>query len=130
MKVIAAFLLTFSCFAGELYQHVQVPMIDAYVDCSTLQQPEIPGFGGEMDYTVSVSVSSIDTEASAFVVYIRLKMEDGSLMSVKRLVEKPTTGRARVQFSTGALKPVAVDVFWVVRMHQEPSDQLIKPSSR
>lgn len=114
---------------GDLYQHVQLPLVEAYVDSSVAVEPEIPGMGAAR-YFVCVSLTSQDAFASVFAIYVRVLLADGSMHVIKTVVPRENTGAANAptvgHFFVGNVKPVKVVAFNVTRFHPEGTDQLIK----
>jgi hypothetical protein len=119
-----------SLVAGDLYQHVQLPLLDAYVDSSVSADPEIPGMG-ETRYFISVSITSTDQLASIYGVYLRVRMADGADRPVLEFIPRTDSGTAPTvrRFYVGTVKPVKIIAFNVTRFHPENADQLIHPAN-
>lgn len=118
-----------AALAGDLYQHVQLPLLDAYVDSSVAADPDIPGMGTAR-YFVSVSLTTQDALASAFGVYLRVRFADGTDHVIQEIVTRTDSGSTPTarRFFVGAQKPVTVVAFYVTRYHPENSDQLVTPN--
>jgi hypothetical protein len=131
MKLLAvALLAAIPALSGELYRHIQTPLLDCYIDSSVTYTPPIPGAEGA-EYFLVISVGTTDFSASAFVVYGSVEMEDGSRVGFRRVIEKsPIDAPVVARFLLGGVRPVSVSRFYVVRLHQEPADLLITPRPR
>src|SRR4051812_9050015 len=108
-KVLVLSMFAASCFAGDLYQHVQLPLLDTYMDSSVDQDPDLPGMGTAR-YFVSVSIATQDAQASAFGIYFRVRLEDGTEHPVKVIIERKDSGATCTtqRFFVGNVKPVKI----------------------
>lgn len=112
-------------FAGDLYQHIQLPMVDAYIDSSVNREPELPGFANPASHSISISVSTVDSQTSCFAVYLRVGLKDGTSHIVRTILNRDGVNPSVATFSLGDHKPMKIEEFYVVRMHAEPLDHLV-----
>ena len=128
MRSFILFLLSSALFGqhSSLYQHVQAGPIDAYIDSSAYTQPAMPGMGQTL-YSIAVSVSTTDSDAIAFAVYIKVELADGSLQVLNQTVGRDTTyGAFTCLHFPLPQKPARVVRFAVTRLHQVDPDVLIE----
>ena len=118
-------LLVSGAWAGDLYQHIQTPVIDAYVD-SAVVQSTLPG-QPPARYIVNVSVNTTDEQTMAFAIVLKVQVEDGSATSFDVLVKRDTSSPTAYTpvVLRMAQKPVKVLVFYVCRMYQNAPDYLV-----
>jgi len=124
-KLLLTVLLSTPAFAGELYQHFQLPLLDAYVDSTVHRESDIPGLG-RTGHSISISLTTTDSQTSFFAVYLKVQMDDGTqrpiLANLYRESDGPTTGT----FHVGQSKPLKIVEFYVVRLRPESADHLIR----
>jgi hypothetical protein len=126
MKSVSLLFVLATSLLGEVRQHSQTPWVDAYAVSTTNVQPDIPGMG-KPEHIMSVSFTSTDDMASAFVVYIRVILAVGSRVDIRRIVGREAGDATWLQFSVGIVEPVGIDHFYIVRLHPETADQIIQP---
>jgi hypothetical protein len=132
MKRFAAAILSLivaPTFAGDLYQHFQLPLIDAYVDSTNQKEADIPGLG-RAQHHISVSLTTADSQCSYFALYIRVQLENGSVHPIAASLYRESLSPTTATFHLGGYRPVKILEFYVVRLHPEPADRLIAAATR
>jgi len=117
-------LFSAASFAGELYRHIQLPLLDCYVDSTSTPDPDLPGFDGAK-YSIAISVSTPDSFTAAYAVYIRVKLADGTSQPFRTILDRDGVNPSVARFMLGDSIPVKIEAFYVVRLHAEPTDQII-----
>jgi hypothetical protein len=126
-----AALLAISVFAfaailpAQISQRLQGGLIDAYVASYTMQEPNIPGMEPAANF-VAVSFSSSDPYVEAFIIVMRVQLEDGTIAPVCQIVGRASTGGNTVVRFAVPGKPVKIDKLYIERYHAEPRDVLVK----
>lgn len=127
MKTLVLLLVTAaSALAGDLYQHFALPLIDCYIDSAVTRDPDIPGMTGT-HHTVAISLNTQDSATSAYAVYLRVLMADGSQRVFRTILDRDGVNPSTARFQAGEVAPVKISAFYVTRLHAEPADQLIHP---
>jgi len=117
-------LLSQSLIGEQILRHVQQYPIDAYIASYATVRPQIPGASAP-ENGIEVSLNTSDELTEAFVVYVRVRLDDGTESPRKALVTRTPGVPAIIRFSTGSYTPVKISHFYVLRLHSEPIDQLI-----